>query len=77
MPNYTLTKRQLEVALLASQGLSYAEIGKRLYITPKGVDGHLERIYRLLGINGKKELPSIFIKHKVRVKILVKDLEQA
>ena len=51
-----LTPRELEIALLAADGLTNKEIGARLFLSPKTVELHLGRVYRKLGIRSRTEL---------------------
>jgi DNA-binding NarL/FixJ family response regulator len=50
-----LSARQAEVLRLAAQGLSYAEIGDQLYISPRTVARHLQAIYDKLGVTSRAE----------------------
>jgi DNA-binding CsgD family transcriptional regulator len=52
-----LTKREREVAVLASAGLSSREIADRLYVSVRTVDNQLQRVYGKLGISGREALP--------------------
>jgi DNA-binding CsgD family transcriptional regulator len=52
----SLTARELEVARLAAQRLTSAEISGRLYISHRTVEGHLANIYVKLGVNNKPDL---------------------
>jgi DNA-binding CsgD family transcriptional regulator len=45
-----LTRRELEVLRLASEGLPATQLGARLTITPATVSTHLEHIYAKLGV---------------------------
>jgi DNA-binding CsgD family transcriptional regulator/tetratricopeptide (TPR) repeat protein len=51
-PNQTtgLTPREIEVLRLVAQGLTDADIGDRLWISPRTVSHHLQSIYGKLGI---------------------------
>ena len=52
----SLTPRELEVARLAAAGYSAREIGERLFIGERTVEGHLARAYAKLGVASKVEL---------------------
>lgn len=51
-----ITDREREVATLVSAGLSSREIGDRLKISARTVEGHLYRIYTKLGLVDRDEL---------------------
>ncbi len=51
-----LTSREREIALLAGDGLTSKDIAGRLYLSPRTVDNHLQRIYAKLGVTGRSEL---------------------
>ncbi len=53
---HELTRREHEVALLASEGLSNREIAERLVISKRTVDAHLERILAKLGVPSRGEI---------------------
>jgi DNA-binding CsgD family transcriptional regulator len=52
----SLTAREREVAQLAADGLSAKEVGERLFIGERTVEGHLARAYAKLGVVSKVEL---------------------
>ncbi len=56
-----LSDRQLDVARLAASGSSTRDIGRRLDVTPKTVENHLQRIYVMLGVNGRAELAPLMM----------------
>jgi DNA-binding NarL/FixJ family response regulator len=51
-----LTRRELEVARLAAEGLTAAQIGRRLFIGDRTVESHLAGAYSKLGINSRLQL---------------------
>jgi DNA-binding CsgD family transcriptional regulator len=51
-----LTAREREIAVLAAQGLTSAELAARLYISPQTAATHLKRIYARLGIGSRAAL---------------------
>jgi DNA-binding NarL/FixJ family response regulator len=51
-----LNPRELQIALLAAQGLSNRDIGQRLFLSPRTVGSYLYRIYPRLGITARAQL---------------------
>ncbi|AHJ26623.1 LuxR C-terminal-related transcriptional regulator [Nodularia spumigena CS-584] len=51
-----LTARELEIAELVAQGLTNAEIGRRLWITQNSVKQALKRMFRKLGVSARSEM---------------------
>ncbi|HWC78552.1 MAG TPA: LuxR C-terminal-related transcriptional regulator [Pseudonocardiaceae bacterium] len=51
-----LSNRELEVAALLVQGMTYKQIGERLFISAKTVEHHIARIRRRMGDPGRREL---------------------
>ena len=47
---------ETEVAHLAGQGMTNAEIAAELFITPKAVEYHLGNIYAKFGVTGRHQL---------------------
>jgi DNA-binding CsgD family transcriptional regulator len=52
----SLTRRELDVALLAAEGHTAAEIGRRLNIGPRTVESHLASVYSKLRISSRLQL---------------------
>ncbi len=55
-PWESLTAREREVLGLAAEGLSNAQIGDRLCISPRTVETHRASVMRKLGLRGQTEL---------------------
>jgi len=53
-----LTAQELQIALLAAQGLSNRDIARRLYLSHRTISTHLYRIFPKLGITSRGELRS-------------------
>ena len=51
-----LSEREVEVSIRAVQGMSNAEIAGDLYLSPRTVEGHLQRAYAKLGITDRRQL---------------------
>jgi DNA-binding CsgD family transcriptional regulator len=51
-----LTAQELQIALLARDGLSNPEIGARLYLSPRTIEWHLHHVFSKLGIRSRREL---------------------
>ncbi|MET9229637.1 LuxR C-terminal-related transcriptional regulator [Lentzea sp. NPDC003310] len=54
-----LTRRQAEVAHLATSGLTNQQIAERLHTSKRTVDNHLHAIYGVLGVTGREELRTV------------------
>lgn len=54
-----LTRRQVEVARLATSGLTNQQIAERLHTSKRTVDNHLHAIYGVLGVTGRDELRTV------------------
>lgn len=51
-----LSDREKQVVALLVDGLSMAQVGRRLFISPSTVSFHLGRIYAKTGINSRHRL---------------------
>lgn len=51
-----LTRKELEIAILAVEHISYREIAKRRYVSTGRVKNILQNIYNKLGISSRDEL---------------------
>jgi DNA-binding CsgD family transcriptional regulator len=54
-----LTPQELQIALLAADGLSNRAIAEQLYLSPRTVSTHLYRVFPKLGVTGRAELPRV------------------
>lgn len=52
----SLTPTELDVVRLVADGLSNADVGKRLFISPRTVQAHLARVFKKLGVSSRTEL---------------------
>jgi DNA-binding NarL/FixJ family response regulator len=58
-----LTRRQAEVARLATSGLTNQQIAEQLHTSKRTVDNHLHAIYGVLGVTGRDELRAVIGQH--------------
>ncbi|MEU2159302.1 helix-turn-helix transcriptional regulator [Streptomyces sp. NPDC019396] len=54
-----MTRRELEIALLASRSLASRDIAARLTLSTRTVDNHLQRVYAKLGITDRRDLAGL------------------
>lgn len=55
----SLTPIEAQVVDLVRQGMTNAEIGARVFVSPRTVQAHLSRIYTKLGVNGRTSLAAL------------------
>jgi DNA-binding CsgD family transcriptional regulator len=51
-----LTAQERQIAHMAGDGLSNAEIGTRLFVSPRTVEWHLRKVFSKVGIHSRREL---------------------
>jgi DNA-binding CsgD family transcriptional regulator len=54
-----LTAQEAQIARLARNGCSNAEIGTELFLSPRTVEWHLRKIFNKLGISSRRELHAV------------------
>jgi DNA-binding CsgD family transcriptional regulator len=59
-----LTRRELEVVRLMAQGLTNREIARRLFISERTVDGHLEHVREKLGVSTRAQIASWLVRQE-------------
>jgi len=51
-----LTRREVEIAALVAKGMTNKEIGRRLFISERTVDNHVQHIYNKIDVDSRPEL---------------------
>ena len=59
-----LSRREREVAALVAQGLTNREIARRLFISERTVDGHLEHVREKLGVNTRAQVAAWVVRQE-------------
>jgi DNA-binding NarL/FixJ family response regulator len=58
-----LTDREVEVLRLIAQGHSYKGVARRLTITPKTAEHHIEHIYNKIGVSARASAALFAMEH--------------
>src|ERR1700686_5158635 len=61
LPKPILSRREREVAGLVAEGLTNREIAKRLFISERTADGHLEHIREKLSVSSRAQVAAWFV----------------
>ena len=59
----SLTRAELEVAKLVSEGLGNKDVAARLFVSPRTVQAHLTHIYTKLGLTSRVQLAQEAARH--------------
>lgn len=60
-----LSEREMQIAVLVGEGMTNAEIGKQLGISPHTVMTHLSKIYKRLDIRSRAELAKVVVSSRM------------
>jgi DNA-binding NarL/FixJ family response regulator len=60
---FNLTSRETEVLDLLARGLTYAQIGEALVISPRTVDAHVRAIFGKLGVRSRTAATRVALQH--------------
>ncbi|MFE3058767.1 LuxR C-terminal-related transcriptional regulator [Nocardia sp. NPDC059239] len=58
-----LTPRETEICELITSGLSNKEIAKRLFISPRTAESHVQRVLNKLGFHSRAQIAVFFLEH--------------
>ena len=64
---FNLTNRELQILQQIGQGNNYQEIANLLFISPKTVRNHIEKIYKKLHVHNKVDAVKVAMKNKLIV----------
>ena len=59
----SLTDSERRVLGLVQEGLTYREVGERLFISKRTVETHIARVFRKLGVGSRTELAALLSQH--------------
>ena len=59
----SLTRAELDVVKLVSEGLGNKDVAARLFISPRTVQAHLTHVYTKLGLTSRVQLAQEAAKH--------------
>jgi DNA-binding CsgD family transcriptional regulator len=60
-----LTAREVEVLRLVSAGLTNPQVAERLYLSPRTIDAHLQRIYAKLDVSTRGAAVRFAVEHSL------------
>lgn len=63
--SFSLTKREIEILQVLSEGMDYNQIAEELYISPKTVRNHIQNIYEKMQVHNKAEAIRLGIQNQI------------
>lgn len=66
VPTAELTEREVEVALLAAQGLHNREISRHLFVSENTIKAHLKSVFCKLSIKSREQLGAFFLEKGIK-----------
>jgi DNA-binding CsgD family transcriptional regulator len=60
---FALTRAELDVVKLVSEGLGNKEVAARLFVSPRTVQAHLTHVYTKLGLTSRVQLAQEASRH--------------
>ncbi len=64
-PDFSLSRRELEVLQNLSEGANYNQIAAKMFVSPSTVRKHTENIYRKLQVHNKIQAVQLAVKNKL------------
>jgi DNA-binding CsgD family transcriptional regulator/sugar lactone lactonase YvrE len=72
-----LSPREREVAALVAEGLTNREIAKKLFISERTVDGHLEHLREKLDVNTRAQIATWYVRQATSAAVVAAPIEPA
>jgi non-specific serine/threonine protein kinase len=63
-PSAMLTRREIEIAELVSQGLTNRQIAEQLVLSVRTAEGHVERVRDKLGVQSRAQIAAWFVENR-------------
>lgn len=63
-PEYQLSERETEILNSLVAGLTYREIGQKLFLSPFTVNNHLRKVYEKMRVSSRHEASALWLKNQ-------------